>query len=190
MLTRDRYVITVSIRGQIVQRGTASIPRDGCAEPRSRGTIVRHRRAVPQNHPAAPAQTSAPACQWCGTNYLINLINHPGLNQSKSKQIIYVAKQPRKLASSAKQPVPRHGYAGPRSPPRSRVTGQRDRPYSALPTCGTEAMSRVCNGPAFPSCGRGIFLQIISMHIYKRKILNKKVYFQFLFGDYIYSLLA
>ena len=63
-VTRDRTRLDRSM----LARGTASMPWDGCAEPRSRGT---------------DARTRAPACQWCGTTYLINLINYPDLNQIK-----------------------------------------------------------------------------------------------------------
>lgn len=37
------------------------------------------------------------------------------------------------------------------------------------------------SGPTSPFCGRGIFLQFFSMHVYKRNIFQKEVYFQFFF---------
>lgn len=71
---------------------------------------------------------------------------------------------------------------------------------TARPMCGTVAVpllqraaplrdrSRAANprlrfAPAAPPCGLGIISQLVVMHVYKRELGKKEVYFQFFFLD-------
>lgn len=94
-------------------------------------------------------------------------------------------------------------HAGRAHPPRGTVTSRVARGSehgsdgSARPFRGSDGATRPFCGsewhhlsPASPLCGRGIFSQFFSMHVYKRKRLKTKVYIQILFPHPLSSFLC
>lgn len=152
---------------------------------RSRNTILRNRRSRSCAGPTLPQHGNAECMHARGTRPRKR--THACRHSGACMQAIATA------------PVARTRRAGPR---RSCVPAARDRDVargsehgsdgSARPFRGSDGAARPFCGsewhhlsPASQFCGRDIFSQFFSMHVYKRKTLKTKVYIQ-IFSYLIY----